>query len=258
MEATAEINKRLMAHRGYAAAYPENTLPALVAAVEAGARLLEFDVQLTADRVPILLHDPDFQRTGGAPDRIVELEFAATRSMDVGEAQRFGDQFAGLHAPALADVAAQLAEWPEVTAFVELKRHSIEAFGVQAVLDHVMRVLQPVRGQCVMISFNVDVLVKAREDHGMPIGWALRKYDRTHREYAAALGPEYLFCNQLKLPPAALPLWDGPWQWVVYEIVDADAARTLFARGVSIIETMAYPELAQGLREADRPDSKDR
>ncbi|HEY9197768.1 MAG TPA: glycerophosphodiester phosphodiesterase family protein, partial [Gammaproteobacteria bacterium] len=47
----------LIAHRGYAARHPENTLSALQAAVAAGARWLEFDVQLSADHEPVLLHD---------------------------------------------------------------------------------------------------------------------------------------------------------------------------------------------------------
>ena len=45
----------LIAHRGNAAEYPENTLPALRSALELGVRFVEFDVQLTVDRQPILL-----------------------------------------------------------------------------------------------------------------------------------------------------------------------------------------------------------
>ena len=47
----------LIAHRGNAAEYPENTLPALRSALELGTRFVAVDVQLTADRQPILLRD---------------------------------------------------------------------------------------------------------------------------------------------------------------------------------------------------------
>ena len=47
----------LVAHRGYALHYPENTLIGIEAAIRAGARYVEVDVQLSADKVPVLFHD---------------------------------------------------------------------------------------------------------------------------------------------------------------------------------------------------------
>ncbi|MGF1546037.1 MAG: glycerophosphodiester phosphodiesterase family protein, partial [Thiotrichales bacterium] len=52
----------LVAHRGYALRYPENTLPAIEAALAAGARYVEIDVQLSADQVPVLFHDRSLMR----------------------------------------------------------------------------------------------------------------------------------------------------------------------------------------------------
>ena len=64
---------RLVAHRGYALRYPENTLPSLRVAIEAGARYIEFDVQMTADGVPVLLHDADLWRTGRLEKKIHDM-----------------------------------------------------------------------------------------------------------------------------------------------------------------------------------------
>ncbi len=47
----------IIGHRGAAGLAPENTLEALHAGVAAGADMLEFDVRLTKDNVPILAHD---------------------------------------------------------------------------------------------------------------------------------------------------------------------------------------------------------
>ena len=44
----------LVAHRGYPQHYPENTLIGIEAAITAGARFIDVDVQLSADRVPVL------------------------------------------------------------------------------------------------------------------------------------------------------------------------------------------------------------
>ena len=240
---------QLMAHRGYATRYPENTREAISAAVSAGAELVEFDVQLTADEVPILLHDVDFMRTGNDPRNVLTTDLAAVESISVAEATKFGDTFAGVTAPTLADVVEDLATWPHVTAFVELKRHSLEHFGVATVLDAVTAVLQPVIDQCVLISFNADCLYAWRERMATPIGWALRQYDAEHLKVARDLAPEYLFCNQTRLPHPNEALWVGAWDWVVYEIVDPEVARALLDRGVAIIETKDYADMAIALRD---------
>ena len=56
-------------HRGYAAKYPENTLASYRAAMELGVDAIEFDVWLTADGVPVLIHDGNTARvTVGATE----------------------------------------------------------------------------------------------------------------------------------------------------------------------------------------------
>ena len=215
----------------------------------AGATQIEFDVQLTRDRVPILLHDADFERTGRDSAVVMDIDFADTQAIEVSETDKFGAAFAGIRAPSLEAVLHDVGGWPEVTAFVELKRHSIERFGVDAVLDAVLPLIEPVRAQCVLISFHAEVLRAARERAQLPIGWALRSYDEKSRQAAEELAPEYLFCNQVRLPPAPEPLWQGPWDWVVYEIVDPDVASELVARGIAVIETKDYARMARALRD---------
>lgn len=48
----------IIGHRGAAGLAPENTLEALQAGAGAGADILEFDIRITKDKVPILAHDP--------------------------------------------------------------------------------------------------------------------------------------------------------------------------------------------------------
>ncbi len=244
-----ENSFQLLAHRGYAARYPENTREAISAAVAAGASLVEFDVQLTRDRVPILLHDADFARTGGNPASVLDLDYAEVESITVEEADKFGDAFAGIRAPRLAEVVVDLAGWEQVTAFVELKRHSLKRFGVDAVLDVVLPILAPVIDQSVLISFNAEVLYAAKQRLPIRTGWALRRYDKASRRLAEDLLPDYLFCNQTRLPSGSGALWQGSWDWVVYEIVEPQAARKLAARGVAVIETKDYAGMALALKD---------
>lgn len=53
----------VVAHRGASSTYPENTLEAFEAAIELGAPVVELDVRLSADGVPVVMHDPDVSRT---------------------------------------------------------------------------------------------------------------------------------------------------------------------------------------------------
>jgi glycerophosphoryl diester phosphodiesterase len=237
----------LLAHRGYAARYPENTREAIAAAVAAGARAVEFDVQLSRDYVPHLLHDDTFERTAGVADSIFDLDAEQVAELGVAERDRFEDEFVGIRAPKLAEVVQDISGWPEVTAFVEIKRQSVAHFGVTKVLDAVLAAIEPVLQQCVIISFDAEVLREARRRTKRPIGWAIRTWDGASRNIADELQPEYLFCNQTKLPPVPQPLWAGDWAWVIYEVTDPDKARELAARGVGVIETMAFAEMYAAL-----------
>lgn len=239
----------ILAHRGYAARFPENTREAVVAAMAAGARFVEFDIQLSADGVPFLLHDEDFTRTGDAVNRIFDLDAAEVDDISVGEPARFDTTFSGVRAPRLSRLVEDLVEWPAVTAFVELKRQSISHFGREAVLDAVLSVLQPVMARCVIISFDLEILVLARQRARCRIGWALSAWNKDTQQQATLLAPEFLFCNVKRLPRASGSLWQGNWTWVVYEITDPVLARKLLRRGVGMLETMACVELAAGLAE---------
>jgi glycerophosphoryl diester phosphodiesterase len=73
----------VQAHRGARAVRPENTLPAFEAAIDAGADSIETDVHLTADGVPVLIHDPTLldARFRACPDRPTAFDPKASRSI---------------------------------------------------------------------------------------------------------------------------------------------------------------------------------
>jgi glycerophosphoryl diester phosphodiesterase len=103
----------LVAHRGYAAHWPENTLPALDAAVAAGARWVEVDVQLCADGVPVLLHDADLERVTGRALSVFDLSGRRARRDLRRRTRALRRALCGGRAPTLAEFAAWLAGHPE-------------------------------------------------------------------------------------------------------------------------------------------------
>ena len=236
----------VIAHRGWATRYPENSLPALSAAVAAGVRLVEFDVQLSADGVPLVIHDPTLERTAGRPECVMDLPWERLAGVTL---RHDGADGAIATAPlsSLAEAARWLAETPDVTAFVELKRHSAERFGPEAFVEACLGALGPVADRCVITTFEVPIIEAARARGTGRVAWVCRTYDPPSLETAFRLAPDYLFCNHEKLPADETRLPAGGWSWVFYEVRTAALARALFDRGARYVETMAVGELLAAL-----------
>lgn len=62
-----------IAHRGYKAKYPENTLLAFDKALEAGAAALETDLHITKDNVVVISHDATLKRCFGRDEKIIDV-----------------------------------------------------------------------------------------------------------------------------------------------------------------------------------------
>ena len=234
----------LLAHRGWASRYPENTCVGIEAAFEAGVTCVELDVQLSADEVPVVIHDPTLDRTAGIAARVADLSVAELARVSVHEPSRFANRFLGECLPSLADIVALLGQWPEARAFVEIKRESAEAHGVDATVAKVLAVLAPVLQQCVVISFVERAVMSARRLGASATGWVLNYYDDDARRLADAMAPDYLICDYRLLPPEPDSPWSGPWIWGCYEITDAEHALLLAKRNIRVIESMAAGDLA--------------
>lgn len=74
----------VVGHRGYGEETPENTLAALRRSIAEGVKVAEIDVRLTADGVPVLLHDESLARTTGDRHRISQLPLAMVKRLDAG------------------------------------------------------------------------------------------------------------------------------------------------------------------------------
>jgi glycerophosphoryl diester phosphodiesterase len=239
----------IVAHRGNAAEFPENTLPALRSALELGITHVEFDVQLTADHVPVVLHDANLSRTAGIDRNALDMTWRELRDIKVNETARLGDRYHDIAIPSLERVVELLAAFPEARAFVEIKRASLRAFGHEQVVTRIVEMLRPVAAQCVVISFDLAAVHLARQVSGLPIGWVLPEQSPLSALKYEAISPEYLFCDEALLRASTGRLARGPWHWAVYEVATAKLAMALSARGVEFVETMAVRSLQRELRE---------
>lgn len=96
------MTTQIVAHRGNSSEAPENTLAAFEAAVHARADAVEFDVQATADGVPVVVHDEALGRTVAGEGRVAAIPLKALQALDAGA--WYDPAFAGQRVPTLAEV----------------------------------------------------------------------------------------------------------------------------------------------------------
>ena len=116
-------------HRGYAAKYPENTLISFKAALELGVDAFEFDVWLTKDKVPVIMHDGNAKRTCGVDRHVRDMTLAEVKELDAGYAEKFGDKFTGqgVRVPTLEETLSFALELrPDILFGVEIKEYTEE------------------------------------------------------------------------------------------------------------------------------------
>ncbi|MDR1791547.1 MAG: glycerophosphodiester phosphodiesterase [Propionibacteriaceae bacterium] len=113
---------QLWAHRGANRKAPENTLAAFQLAVEAGVDGVEFDVQLSNDGHPVVIHDEKLDRTTDGTGWVAVYPLESLQELDCGDGQ---------HIPTLDEVLELLAP-TEVRLNVELKNSVVPYPGLEA------------------------------------------------------------------------------------------------------------------------------
>lgn len=109
----------VIAHRGASLYAPENTLAAFELAIEQGADAIEFDVHLTSDEVPIIMHDDTIKRTTEVTTnmRIKDMTLEEIQSLSVGN--WFSEAYASQRAPTLEECLILVDQ--RIKLFLELK-----------------------------------------------------------------------------------------------------------------------------------------
>lgn len=239
----AQLSKRLVAHRGYKQCYPENTLLALKQAVACGIQRLEFDVQLTADHVPVLIHDTDLYRTCGIHKNILHLNYEQLDQYSACEPWRLGHKYHGEPIPSLAEVIRWASEQAAVELFVEIKEESIAAFGIETVMNAVLPLLQPVVKQVYLISFDMPFIAAVRE-RWPQVGLVLRHWPPTQDEMERCK-PAILFVNKRRIKQRQHLSCIGV-PVVVYEIDSVRRARYWLKHGAAYLESYRAADLLAG------------
>ncbi len=79
---------QICGHRGAMAVEPENTLRSFRAAIDAGVEWIEFDIQLSMDKVLIVIHDPTIDRTTDGKGNVSDYGVIELKQFDAGKGEK--------------------------------------------------------------------------------------------------------------------------------------------------------------------------
>jgi glycerophosphoryl diester phosphodiesterase len=157
-------------HRGACALYPENTLLSYGKAMEMGVDAIEFDIWLTSDKVPVLMHDGNAYRTCGVDKDLRNMTLAEVKTLCPSSPKTFGDRFAGqVEVPTLYELLELRKQLrPDLKLGVEIKEYTEET------VDIAVKALKEygVFEQCWFYAFNGRIIRYIKEKYnGRTMGY---------------------------------------------------------------------------------------
>ena len=249
---------RVIGHRGAAAAAPENTLASLRRAKELGAAWVEFDVKLTRDGVPVLIHDDRLERTTDGAGRVADTSFAALRRLDAGG--WFGPAFRGEQVPTLDEALALCAELG-LGINVEIKPCPGRAAETAHITLERLQAVWPTDCPAPLISsFAPACLAVAQKiAPSLPRGYLCVRLSRQWPAQLAQFGCRTLHASHswirrgqvAQLAARGVPL-------LLYSVNDGARARDLLARGATAVFTDCVSEVLAAVGEVPAPPGTSR
>ena len=145
------------AHRGYSAAYPENTIPAFKGAIQVGADWAELDVQQTADGEVIVMHDSNLKRTTGLDKEVWQVTWDEIKDLDNGS--WFDKKYQTVRIPTLEEVLKVCRGKIHLNIEIKPSGHDKD------LEEQVAKLLKKyhMRDTCVVSSLKYDSLRKIKE-----------------------------------------------------------------------------------------------
>lgn len=147
-----------IAHRGYSGAYPENTMPAFEAAIDAGADGVEFDVQFSKDGALVIMHDETVDRTTDGKGFVKDHTLAELKSLDA--SATFKGKYGIVRVPTLEEYLERVKGLDFLTN-IELKTGVFEYDGIESAVTELVR-RYGLQDRVIISSFNHYSVLRAK------------------------------------------------------------------------------------------------
>lgn len=153
-------------HRGVCAFYPENTLLSYEHAMDLGLDAMEFDIWLSKDKVPVLMHDQNTYRATGVDKSLRDMTYAEIQTLSPCLAQTFGDAFRGrVRIPTLRELLDLRREKQSgIMLGVEIKEYTEETVDITIALlrEYGLSLTE----DCWFYAFNGRIIRYLKEKYG--------------------------------------------------------------------------------------------
>lgn len=224
---------KVIAHRGASHEAPENTLCALRKAHQLGISWIEFDVTLTRDLQPIVIHDLTLERTTNGFGPVNHSLAADIAKLDAGS--WFNPAFAGEKVPTLMEYLAAAQQYG-LGINLEIKpAKGQERETTEAVLETLQQYWQ--NGPLIVSSFSVLALRTLRSlDSKIPIGLLLDQWSDSWQETMCELNCVSLHAKHTLLTPTRIHQIKAMGSKVLaYTVDEISTAQQLFSKGVDAV-----------------------
>jgi glycerophosphoryl diester phosphodiesterase len=232
---------KIVAHRGGGRLAPENTLGAIRKGASMGFKGVEFDVMLTADALPIIIHDETLERTTNGRGSVPLMNYAQLVSLDAGGGERI---------PTFEEAARlcrELGVWANVEIKPALGHERATGLAVALLARELWRgaALPPV-----LSSFSIVALEAAQEAAPeLPRGYLVDKIPPDWRQTLQRLGCVALHCNYKSLTgPLAAEIREAGYAILLWTVNDLTVARQMFSFGADCLVTDALDVIGPDFR----------
>ncbi len=178
------MNLEIIAHRGFSSIAPENTLAAFELAIARGASSIEFDIQLSADSVPVVFHDSTLDRITGVSGKVRDKNLSELQTLNAGK--WFSDEFSDEKIPTLKEALAILKNVDKFLYF-DVKPHCEWS---DAEVAEFVKTLKGsgIKEKCVITSFSDRFLGQVRRlDGDLAIGHIVANLEAYKTQLAQAV-----------------------------------------------------------------------
>lgn len=237
---------RLVAHRCGGALAPENSLAGLAAAAAAGYVAVEFDVMLSADGVPVVIHDETLERTTDGHGAVAARTAAELQQLHCGKGRPgFENEFI----PTLSAVLARchaLRLLPNVEIKPSLGADEVTGTVVARQVEREWAALGGVAAQLVLSSFSAPALqAAAAAAPGLPRACLFESVPADWPARLAAVGAVAMHCAATGFDRATLAgVQAARIPLRCYTVNDPAQAAALFGEGIAAVFTDALDDLA--------------
>jgi glycerophosphoryl diester phosphodiesterase len=244
------VKAEIIAHRGFSARAPENTLASLSEAIEAGATSVEFDIQTAACGTPVLFHDPMLGRTTNGVGPVRRRPLGHLKELDAGS--WFGPGFRHEQIPSQREALEYLR------GRVDRVYQDIKGYREMEDLDRMVSVTREadMAGATVFISSNWVVMNRLRQKAPEiqraylveEVGALPEALDRAVVDEGSILDLEFGVARENPLRvKEALGLGVDVATWTVDELKDAEEALALGIRRIATNQVARLLEWSSGL-----------